>query len=226
MTNKHLLPTFTKGILKENPLLRLLLGICPALAVTTSAINGIGMGLATSGVLLGSNILLSLFKNVIPNKIRIPAFITISAGFTTVMTLLIQAFSPELDTALGIFLPLIATNCIILARAEMFATKNPLLPSILDALGMGAGFTIALFLMGSIRELIGAGTLFGFTITAEIISPSIIILLPPGGFFIFGILIAIANKLDKRPLAERPNGCNACLSRHMCKRAQEEGGTS
>lgn len=226
MKGKPLAPIFTKGILKDNPILRLLLGICPALAVTTSAINGIGMGLATAGVLLGSNVLISLLRNVIPDRIRIPAFITISAGFTSVMTLFVQAFSPELDAALGIFLPLIATNCIILARAEMFATKNRLLPSILDALGMGLGFTIALFLMGSIRELLGAGTLFGYTITANIISPSIIMLLPPGGFFVFGILIAVANKLDKRPVSERTDGCASCLSRNMCKRAQEEGGAN
>jgi electron transport complex protein RnfE len=224
MKRKRLAHIFTKGLLKDNPILRLLLGICPALAVTTSAINGIGMGLATAGVLLGSNVLISLLRNLIPDRVRIPAFITISAGFTSVMTLLIQAFSPGLESALGIFLPLIATNCIILARAEMFATKNRLLPSVLDALGMGLGFTIALFFMGAIREFLGAGTLFGYTITTDIISPSIIMLLPPGGFFVFGILIAVANKLDKRPVSERPSGCNACLSRDMCKRAREEGG--
>lgn len=223
MKGKRLTQIFTKGLLKDNPILRLLLGICPALAVTTSAINGIGMGVATAGVLLGSNVLISLLRNLIPDRVRIPAFITISAGFTSVMTLLIQAFSPELESALGIFLPLIATNCIILARAEMFAAKNRLLPSVLDALGMGLGFTIALFFMGAIRELLGAGTLFGYTVTAELISPSIIMLLPPGGFFVFGILIAIANKLDKRPVSERPSGCESCLSRGMCKRAMEEG---
>jgi len=224
MEKKSLAPVFTKGLIKENPVLRLLLGTCPALAVTTNAANGLGMGLAATGVLLGSNIAVSLLRNVIPDRVRIPAFITIIAGFTTIVIMLIQAFSPELDAALGIFLPLIAVNCIILARAEMFAAKNRILPSILDALGMGIGFTAALFLMGGIREILGAGTLFGLTLTAHVIDPAIIMLLPPGGFFVYAMLIALANKLDKRPVSERPQGCAACPSRKMCKQFGAEGG--
>ena len=217
---KRLGMEFTKGIIKENPVLRLLLGICPALAVTTSAVNGIGMGVATTGVLLGSNVLLSLFRKAIPERVRIPAFITTIAGFTTVVILLIQAFAPGLDEALGIFLPLIAVNCIVLARVEMFATKHDVVSAGLDGLGMGIGFTLALFLLGGIRELLGAGTIFGFSILGDVISPTIIMLLPPGGFFALAMLVALANKLDKRPASERPDGCAACLSRDMCKRAQ------
>ena len=224
MNQKALVPTFTKGIVKENPVLRLLLGVCPALAVTTSAVNGIGLGLATTGVLFGTSVLISLLRSIIPARVRIPAFITIVAGLTTVVILLIQAFSPALDAALGIFLPLIAVNCIILARAEMFAAKNRLLPSIFDALGMGIGFTAALFLMGSIRELLGEGTVFGLTLTANVIDPAIIMLLPPGGFFVYGILIALANKLDIRPTSQLPDGCAGCLSKGMCKHTQVKGG--
>ena len=220
---KPLLPEFTKGIIKENPVLRLLLGICPALAVTTNAVNGIGMGIATTGVLLGASVVISLFRNLIPDKVRIPAFITIVAGLTTVVILIIQAYAPALDEALGIFLPLIAVNCIILARAEMFSSKQKLLPSVLDGLGMGVGFTAALFLMGAIRELLGAGTLFGFVITANLIEPATIMLLPPGGFFIYAILVALANKLDRRPKSEQPTGCEACLSKNVCKRAISKG---
>ena len=224
MEKKPLIPEFTKGIVKENPVLRLLLGVCPALAVTTSAVNGIGMGLATTGVLLGTSIFISLLRKVIPARVRIPAFITIVAGLTTVVILIIQAFSPALDAALGIFLPLIAVNCIILARAEMFAAKNRLLPSIVDALGMGVGFTAALFLMGSIREILGDGAIFGLTLTANVIDPAIIMLLPPGGFFVYGVLIALANKLDRRPTSELPDGCAGCLSKGFCKHTQAKGG--
>lgn len=185
-----------RGIIDENPALRLVLGTCPTLAVTTSAINGLGMGLAATFVLLGSNIVVSLLRNVIPNKVRIPAYITIIAGFVTVVQMLVKAFLPAIDSALGIYLPLIVVNCIILARAEMFAGKNRVLPSVFDAIGMGIGFTAALLLMGMIRELLGAGTLFGITVTANFIAPMTLMLLPPGGFFIFGVLIALANKLS------------------------------
>ena len=158
---KNLRQEFTKGIVKENPVLRLVLGTCATLAVTTAASNAIGMGLATTFVLVCSNAAISLLKKVIPDKVRIPAYITIIAGFVTIVQLLIEAFVPALDKALGVFLPLIVVNCIILGRAEMFASKNRVLPSILDGLGMGAGFTAALLAMGIIRELLGAGTVFG-----------------------------------------------------------------
>jgi len=210
-------PVFTRGIVRENPVLRLILGICPALAVTTSAINGAGMGVATTLVLLGSVAAISLMRNVIPNRVRIPVFIITIAGFTTVIQFLVQAFAPALNNALGIFLPLIAVNCVIFARAEMFAAKNKLGPTLLDSLGMGIGFTIALLFLGSLRELLGAGTLFGITITANLVEPMIIMILPPGGFFIFGILVALANKLDKRPKSERSEGCSGCPSRVTCK---------
>lgn len=219
MRRRKFTTEITKGIIRENPVLRLLLGICPALAVTTSAVYGIGMGLATAFVLLGSNILLSVFRNVIPSRIRIPAYITIIAGLTTVVILLIQAFSPALEAALGIFLPLIATNCIILARGEMFASKNKILPSILDALGMGIGFTIALAIIGAVRELLGAGTLFGVTLTTNVIEPAMIMLLPPGGFFVFAMLIVVVNQYENRQgrkLEQAEVGCNPCMGQGNC----------
>lgn len=204
-----------RGIIDENPALRLVLGTCPTLAVTTSAINGLGMGLAATFVLLGSNIVVSLLRNVIPNKVRIPAYITIIAGFVTVVQMLVKAFLPAIDSALGIYLPLIVVNCIILARAEMFAGKNRVIPSVFDAIGMGIGFTAALLLMGMIRELLGAGTLFGITVTANFIAPMTLMLLPPGGFFIFGVLIALANKLSVKKGKQPVNklGCSGdCAS--------------
>mgnify|MGYP002797881585 CR=1 FL=1 len=155
---KTLWQEFTKGIVKENPVLRLVLGTCATLAVSTAASNAIGMGLATTFVLVCSNAVISLLRKVIPDKVRIPSYITIIAGFVTIVQMFIQAYSPDLDKALGIYLPLIVVNCIILGRAEMFANKNPLLPSILDGLGMGVGFTATLLLMGIIRELLGSGT--------------------------------------------------------------------
>ena len=196
MKNKNL-NVLTNGLIKENPVLRLVLGTCPTLAVTTAAINGIGMGVAATVVLICSNVVISLLRNIIPDKVRIPAFITIIAGFVSVVQMLVKAFLPSIDKALGIFLPLIVVNCIILARAEMFASKNSVLPSALDGLGMGLGFTATLTLMGAIRELLGAGTLFSFPITAELIDPMIIFLLPPGGFFVFGILVAASNAIAK-----------------------------
>lgn len=225
MSKNYNLSVLTKGIIKENPVLRLVLGTCPTLAVTTAAINGIGMGVAATLVLLGSNIVISLLRNVIPDKVRIPAFITIIAAFVTIIQMLVKAFLPEIDSALGIFLPLIVVNCIILARAEMFASKNPMLPSILDAIGMGIGFTAALTLMGMIRELIGAGTIFGLPVTQQFIDPMIVLILPPGGFFVFGILVALSNKLavamGKKPVTKlgcggNCKGCAGC-SEEICE---------
>ena len=174
---KNLRQEFTKGIVKENPVLRLVLGTCATLAVTTAASNAIGMGLATTFVLVCSNAAISLLKKVIPDKVRIPAYITIIAGFVTIVQLLIEAFVPALDKALGVFLPLIVVNCIILGRAEMFASKNRVLPSIVDGLGMGVGFTAALLAMGIIRELLGAGTVFGLPVLSGFMDPIVIFLL-------------------------------------------------
>ena len=212
---------FTKGIIKENPVLRLILGCCATLAVTTAASNAIGMGAATTFVLVCSNAAISLLRHVIPNKVRIPAFITIIAGFVTVVQLFIKAFSPALDTALGVFLPLIVVNCIILGRAEMFASKNKVLPSIIDGLGMGVGFTAAMLAMGIIRELLGAGTVFGLPVLSGFMEPVIIFLLPPGGFFVFGMLIALAGKLSKEGKAPASTGCAHCPLAASCSKIQE-----
>lgn len=212
---------FTNGLIKENPTLRLALGTCPTLAVTTAAINGIGMGISATIVLVCSNLAISLLRNIIPDKVRIPAFITIIAGFVSVVQMLVKAFLPSIDKALGIYLPLIVVNCIILARAEMFASKNPVLPSVLDGLGMGIGFTAVLTLMGAIRELLGAGTIFSLPVTSEFISPMIIFLLPPGGFFVFGMLVAASNAIAKRS-GKKPVehlGCASCPSRGICESA-------
>lgn len=218
---KSLFHEFSKGILKENPVLRLVLGTCATLAVTTAASNAIGMGLATTFVLVCSNAVISLLRKVIPDKVRIPAFITIIAGFVTIVQLIIQAYSPELDSALGVYLPLIVVNCIILGRAEMFASKNTLLPSILDGLGMGIGFTATLLAMGIIRELLGAGTVFGLPILSNFMDPIIIFLLPPGGFFVFGILIAIAGKLSEEGHAPEALGCAACPMAASCSKLKD-----
>ena len=212
------LSIFTKGIIAENPVLRLVLGTCPTLAVTTSALNGIGMGLSATFVLVCSGAVVSLLRNVIPSKVRIPAYITIIAGFVTIVQMLVKAFLPSIDAALGIFLPLIVVNCIILARAEMFAAKNPILPSVLDGLGMGIGFTATLTVMGIIRELIGAGTIFSLPVTANFIDPMLIMILPPGGFFVFGILVAVSNAIANKkgkPVFESI-GCDGCSENGSC----------
>ena len=219
---KNLRQEFTKGIIKENPVLRLVLGTCATLAVTTAASNAIGMGLATTFVLVCSNAAISLLKKVIPDKVRIPAYITLIAGFVTIVQLLVKAFVPSLDEALGVFLPLIVVNCIILGRAEMFASKNSVLPSIVDGLGMGVGFTAALLAMGIIRELLGAGTVFGLPVLSGFMDPIIIFLLPPGGFFVFGILVAIAGKLSEEGKAPETMGCASCPLAASCSKVQEK----
>ncbi len=187
-----------KGIIKENPTLVMLLGMCPTLAVTTQAINGIGMGLATTFVLLGSNIVISLLRNVIPDKVRIPSFIVIIASFVTLIGFLLEGFVPSLYDSLGIYLTLITVNCIIFGRAEMFASKNGVIASACDAIGMGLGFTLALFIMGSIREIIGAGQWFGMDIPVISENPMLIFIMPAGGFFTLGMIIAAVNKLASR----------------------------
>ncbi|MFZ7131448.1 MAG: RnfABCDGE type electron transport complex subunit E [Eubacteriales bacterium] len=185
------------GIIPENPTFRLLLGMCPTLAVTTAAFNGLGMGLSTAAVLIGSNVVIALLKNVIPSKIRIPAFIVIIASFVTVIGMLLKAYLPALDKSLGLFIPLIVVNCIILARAESFASKNSVLDSFADGLGMGLGFTLSLTILGSIRELLGAGSIFGFTIFSSSFEPALIMILPPGAFLTLGLLLGLLNKVSE-----------------------------
>lgn len=213
--NKKLRSELTKGILKENPVLRLILGTCPTLAITTAASNAIGMGIAATLVLVCSNAVISLTRKFIPDKVRIPAYITIIAGFVSVVQLLVKAFAPIIDQTLGIYLPLIVVNCIILGRAEMFASKNKVLPSILDGLGMGIGFTTALLCMGIIREFFGNGTIFSIPITSGFIPPVIIFILPPGGFFVFGILIAISNLISKKENIKDMD-CISCPIKNNC----------
>lgn len=222
---KPLGEVFTAGLVKENPVLRLVLGTCPTLAVTTMAFNGLGMGLAATAVLVCSNAVISLLRNVISDKVRIPAFITIIAGFVTIIQMIVKAYAPAVNDALGIFLPLIVVNCIILGRAESFASKNKVLPSILDGLGMGIGFTAALLLMGSIREIIGNGTWFGIVLNnGDLIPPMLIFILPPGGFFVFGMLVALANKLAVKKGKEPATlGCAGCPAAASCSKATEGG---
>lgn len=186
---------FSNGLLKENPTFRLVLGTCPTLAVTTAVFNGIGMGLAAAAVLVGSNLIISLIKKIVPNEVRIPIYVVVIATFVTVVQMLIQAFSPELNKQLGIFIPLIVVNCIILARAEAFAAKNPPLNSIMDGLGMGLGFTVALTIISAVREIFGAGTFFGMPLFGANFEPALILILPPGGFMVFGLSIAAFNKI-------------------------------
>lgn len=196
-TSGKYLNTFTKGIFRENPTLRLVLGTCPTLAITTAAVNGLGMGAAATFVLVCSNIAISLLRKVIPDKVRLPAYIVVIAGFTTIVQMIVKAYLPTIDKALGIYLPLIVVNCIILGRAEAFASKNSVGLSALDGLGMGAGFTCALIVMGSIREFLGHGTIFGWP-DGGIIPPITIFVLPAGGFFVFGMLIYLMNRLMTR----------------------------
>ena len=186
---------FSNGLLKENPTFRLVLGTCPTLAVTTAVFNGIGMGIAAAAVLIGSNLIISLIKKIVPNEVRIPIYVVVIATFVTVVQMLIQAFSPELDRQLGIFIPLIVVNCIILARAEAFAAKNPPLNSIMDGIGMGLGFTVALTVISAVREVLGAGTFFGMQLFGASFEPALIMILPPGGFLVFGLSIAAFNKI-------------------------------
>ena len=183
------------GIVKENPTFVLTLGMCPTLAVTTSAKNGLGMGLTTMVVLALSNAFISLLRKVIPDKVRIPAFIVIIASFVTVMELLLEGFLPSLYDALGIYIPLIVVNCIILGRAEAYASKNPVLPSLFDGIGMGLGFTIALTMIGAVRELLGAGQIFGMTVMPSGYVPVSIFIMAPGAFFVLAMLTAIQNQV-------------------------------
>lgn len=188
---------FTKGFLKENPILVLLLGTCPTLAVTSSATNGLGMGLATTFVLFMSNVFISVVKDFVPDKVRIPAFVVVIASFVTIVDLLMQAYTPSLSNQLGIFIPLIVVNCIVLGRAEAFACKNNIFSSFIDGLGMGLGFTLALVVMGSIREMLGAGAIFGYKFINETADGILVFILAPGAFITLGFIIAILKKINK-----------------------------
>lgn len=189
---------FFNGLIKENPTFVLMLGMCPTLAVTTGVINGIGMGLSTTAVLICSNIVISLLRNFIPSKIRIASYIVIVAGFVTVVEMLLKAYVPTLSESLGIYIPLIVVNCIILGRAEAFASKNGVIASAFDGLGMGIGFTCALTLIASVREILGAGTFARISIFGEGFQPASVMILPPGAFLTLGILLTIINSISKK----------------------------
>ena len=220
------------GIVKENPTFILMLGMCPTLAVTTSAINGIGMGLSTTIVLTLSNLMISLLRKVIPDRVRMPAFIVVVASFVTMVQFLMQGFTPDLYSSLGIFIPLIVVNCIILGRAESYASKNPVIPSIFDGLGMGFGFTIGLTLIGVFREILGSGQAFGAQLLplAEDgsvgFTPITIFILPPGAFFVLACLVAVMNVIRKKaeekgkplPAVQGCIGgdCSGCASSALC----------
>ncbi|HRJ30382.1 MAG TPA: electron transport complex subunit E [Cyclobacteriaceae bacterium] len=195
-TNSNLKENFLKGIVRENPVFVLLLGLCPTLGVTSSAFNGLGMGVATVFVLVMSNLVVSLIKNLIPDKVRIPAFIVIIASFVTVVQLLMEAYTPALYDQLGLFIPLIVVNCIVLGRAEAFASRNSVVSSLIDGLGMGIGFTMALTLLGAIRELLGSLSIFGFQLIEG--DGMLVFILAPGAFITLGFLIALMNWLKNR----------------------------
>lgn len=219
MEKKSRLSILTNGIIRENPVLVLLLGTCPSLATSSSLINALGMGLSATAVLICSNIVISLLRKVIPDKVRIPCYIVVIAGFVTIVQFLLQAYAPDINNALGVFIPLIVVNCIILGRAEAFANKNNPLDSALDGIGMGLGFTLALASMGAIRELLGTGCLLGMTIIPNF---SIgFFNLPPGGFFVYGCVIAILAKLTKgKALKAKSFSCGVCPMYNSCNTAE------
>ena len=192
---KELRKIFMNGIIDENPTFRMVLGMCPTLAITTAVSNGIGMGLAVTFVLVFSNLVISLLRKAIPDQIRIPAFIVVIATFVTIVQLVVKAFVPALDAALGVFIPLIVVNCIIFGRAEAFAFKNKPIPAIVDGLGMGIGFTIAITLISAVRELFGAGTLLGVQVMPAGYMPMDLLVKPAGGFIVLGLMMALMNKL-------------------------------
>lgn len=207
------------GLLKENPTFVLMLGMCPTLAVTTSAINGLGMGLTTMVVLTLSNVIISLLRHVIPDKVRIPAFIVVIASFVTLVQMILQAYLPFLYDALGIYIPLIVVNCIILGRAESYASKNPVLPSLFDGIGMGLGFSFALTCIGAVRELLGSGAVFGMHVMPDAFVPFSIFVMAPGAFFVLACLTALQNKIKAigesrgKDMSKVQSGCNEdCLN--------------
>ena len=215
---KSKLSILTNGIIKENPVLVLVLGTCPTLATTTSAINAVGMGIAATVVLIFSNLFISLLKNIIPDKVRIPCYIVVIAGFVTIVEMVVHAYALDLYNALGVFLPLIVVNCIIFGRAEMFAGKNGPIDSILDGVGMGLGFTLTLFMMGGIRELLGSGSIFGIQVWG---SPIGIFSQAPGGFIVFGCLVALVGVITKgKAIKKKDFSCEGCPSAAFCGQAQ------
>ena len=217
MGEKSKLQILTNGLIKENPVLVLVIGTCPTLAVTTSVANGFGMGISAMAVLICSNIVISALRKVIPDSVRIPCYITVIAGFVTIVQLLVKAFSPSLDKSLGLYLPLIVVNCIILGRAEMFANKNSVIDSALDGIGMGIGFTLTLVVMGTIREVLGAGTWLGFPLQSRFIPGMSIMTLVPGGFFVYAIVMAAVHKLTKDKSKIRNEfGCDGCAMQAEC----------
>lgn len=213
------------GLVKENPTFVLMLGMCPTLAVTTSATNGVGMGLSTTAVLIMSNMLISMLRKIIPDSVRMPAFIVVVASFVTIVDFLLEGFVPDLYDSLGLYIPLIVVNCIILGRAESYASKNPVLPSIFDGIGMGLGFTVGLTCIGIVRELIGAGMIFGKQVLPDSYEPLTIFILAPGAFFVLAALVALQNKV-KNAAAKKGKkvvqqtgcgaGCASCASRSVC----------
>lgn len=216
------LSNLTRGIIKENPVLVLLLGTCPTLATSTQAKNAIGMGLAATVVLFCSNFAISALRKIIPDKVRIPAYIVVIAGFVTIVQMVVKAYAPALDAALGIYLPLIVVNCIILGRAEMFASKNGVIDSALDGIGMGLGFTLALLLMATIRETTASGSWMGIRLLPEEARTISIMGLAPGGFFVFGSLIALVNKLSRgKAIKKKEFGCSGCGSEEACGEAEK-----
>ena len=224
---KHAFSAFINGLIRENPTFVLMLGMCPTLAVTTSAINGIGMGLSTTAVLIMSNMMISMLRKIIPDSVRMPAFIVIVASFVTIVDFLMEGFVPSLYDSLGLYIPLIVVNCIILGRAESYASKNPVIPSIFDGIGMGLGFTVGLTSIGIVRELIGSGKIFNMQILPDSYEPFTIFILAPGAFFVLACLVALQNKV-KNNLARKGKkvpeaaGCGAsCAS---CGNAAACGG--
>ena len=224
------------GILKENPTFVIVLGMCPTLAVTTSATNGLGMGLSTTVVLALSNLFISALRKIIPDKVRIPAFIVVIASFVTMTELLLKAFIPALYAALGLYIPLIVVNCIILGRAEAYASKFGLIPSLFDGIGMGLGFTMALTILGAIREIFGAGSIFGVHIMPAAYTPIGILIMPPGAFLVLACLTAIQNKIkiegEKRgkDMSRIQSGCSSdcasCGTAASCARPEKEGASA
>ncbi len=190
--------TFLNGIFKENPTFVLFLGMCPTLAVTTEAINGVGMGLSTMAVLVCSNMFISMLRNFIPEKVRIAAYVVVIASFVTIVEMLMKAYLPSLSSSLGLFIPLIVVNCIILGRAEAFASKNGVIKSAVDGVGMGLGFTCALTIIGSIREILGAGSIFGIALFGESFQPMTIMILPPGAFLTLGLIVMVINIISAK----------------------------
>jgi len=229
MKNDTPIERLYNGIIKENPTLVLTLGMCPTLAVTTSAINGMGMGLTTTAVLALSNLVISLLRKVIPDRVRIPAFIVIIASFVTAVELLLEAYIPSLYDALGIYIPLIVVNCIILGRAEAYAFKNKAIPSLFDGIGMGLGFTIALTIIGAVREILGAGSVFGTQILPDSYVPCSIFVMAPGAFFVLAAITAIQNKIKiagtkkGKDMSKIQSGCGSDCMNCSSNCAEKEG---